>query len=159
VPVHKQGEKDNCDNYRPIALLSSISKILERFVATKLINHLELNKLLNCNQFGFQRGKSTEQNFVKSLNIISEALNNGDICIGVFIDLRKAFDVCSHEILLKKLKNFGIKDKALDWFRSYLASRVQQVDIDGNLSEQATLNISVLQGSILGPILFLIAQH
>jgi Reverse transcriptase (RNA-dependent DNA polymerase) len=95
VPVHKQGDKANCDdNYRPIALLSSISKILERFVAIKLVNHLELNKLLNCNQFGFQRGKNTEQNLVKSLNIITEALNKGDFCIGVFIDLRKAFDVC-----------------------------------------------------------------
>jgi ribonucleases P/MRP protein subunit RPP40 len=73
----------------------------------------------------------------------------------VFIDLHKAFDVCSHEILPQKLKHFGIKDKALDWVRIYLTNQVQQVDIDGNLSEQATLNISVLQGSILGPILYL----
>jgi hypothetical protein len=155
VPVHKQGSKDNCDNYRPIALLSSISKILERFVATKLVNHLELNKLLNKNQFGFQRGKNTEQNLIKCLNIISNALNKGEFCIGIFIDLRKAFDVCSHKILLKKLKNLGVKDVALEWFRSYLANRKQQVDIQNNLSDQITFNISVLQGSILGPILFL----
>jgi Reverse transcriptase (RNA-dependent DNA polymerase) len=155
VPVHKQGSKENCDNYRPITLLSSISKILERFVATKLINHLELNKLLHNNQFGFQRGKNTEQNLIQSLNIIGDALNNGDYCIGIFIDLKKAFDVCSHDILIKKLGNFGINGVALEWFKSYLANRRQQVDINGCLSNEAILNISVLQGSILGPILFL----
>jgi Reverse transcriptase (RNA-dependent DNA polymerase) len=122
-------------------------------VANKLVNHLELNRLRNLNQFGFQHGKNTEQNLDKSLNIITEVLNKGDFCIGVFIDLCKAFNVCSHKILLKKL--FGINNVALEWFRSYLANQVQQVDINGNLSEHATLNISVLQGSILGPILFL----
>jgi hypothetical protein len=155
VPVHKQGDKHNCDNYRPIALLSSISKILERFVATKLVNHLELNKLLSKNQFGFQKGKNTEQNLIKALNIISNAINNGEYCIGIFIDLRKAFDVCSHKILLKKLQKFGVNNVALEWFRSYLANRKQQVDIQNNLSDPITINISVLQGSILGPILFL----
>jgi Reverse transcriptase (RNA-dependent DNA polymerase) len=155
VPVHKQGAKDNCDNYRPITLLNSIFKMLERFVATKLINYLELNKLLNCNQFGFQSGKSSEQNLIKSLNIISKALNDNEFCIGIFIDLHKAFDVYSHDVLLKKLQHFGINGKAHDWFRSYLTNRKQQVDIDGHLSDQITINISVLQGSILGPILFL----
>jgi hypothetical protein len=92
--------------------LSSLSEILERFVANKLVNHLELNKLLHCNQFGFQRGKSTEQNLTKALKIIITSLNNNsEFCIGVFIDLRKAFDVCSHNILLKKLKHLGIKKK------------------------------------------------
>jgi Reverse transcriptase (RNA-dependent DNA polymerase) len=85
----------------------------------------------------------------------SNALNKGEYCIGIFIDLRKAFDVCSHKILLKKLKYFGINNIALEWFRSYLANRVQQVDVGGCLSDQTTINISVMQGSILGPILFL----
>jgi mannose/fructose/N-acetylgalactosamine-specific phosphotransferase system component IID len=135
--------------------LSSISKILEKFVAIKLVNHLELNKLLYSNQFGFQKGKSTEQNLIQSLNIINNALNKGEYCIGFFIDLQKAFNVCSHKILLKKLKHFGINNIALEWFRSYLANRVQQVDVGGCLSDLTTINISALQGSILGPILFL----
>jgi Reverse transcriptase (RNA-dependent DNA polymerase) len=122
VHVFKQGDKDNCDNYLPITLLSSISKILENFVAIKPVNYLKLNKLLNSNQFGFQKGKSTEHNLIQSLNIISNALNKGEYCIGIFIDLRKAFDVCSHKILLKKLKYFGINNIALEWFRSYLAN-------------------------------------
>jgi hypothetical protein len=95
VLLHKSGSKENCDNYHPIALLNTISKILEKFVATKLVNHLELNKLMSPNQFGFLRGKSTEQCLVLATNFISKALNNGEYSIGLFLDLRKAFDVCS----------------------------------------------------------------
>jgi hypothetical protein len=131
VPLHKQGPKDNCDNYRPIALLSTISKILEKFVATRLVNHMELNKLMSPNQFGFLRNKNTEQCLVLATNFISNALNNGEYCIGIFLDLKKAFDVCSHSILLKKLKHYGVRDVALKWFESYLSGRSQQVDVGG----------------------------
>jgi Reverse transcriptase (RNA-dependent DNA polymerase) len=89
-------------------------------------------------------------------NKITEALNDGKFCVGLFLDLKKAFDVCSHEILLKKLeKAFGIKGTALQWFTNYLSNRTQIVDINGSLSYSCNINISVLQGSILGPILFL----
>jgi hypothetical protein len=89
-------------------------------------------------------------------NKITEALNNGKFCIGLFLDLKKAFDVCSHAILLKKLeKGFGIKNTALLWFKKYLSNRTQVVDINGNVSRPCNIDISVLQGSILGPILFL----
>jgi hypothetical protein len=127
VPLHKQGPKDNCDNYRPIALLSTISKILEKFVAVKLVNHLELNKLVSPNQFGFLRNRNTEQCLVLATNFISNALNNGEYCIGLFLDLRKAFDVCSHDILLKKLAQYGVRGIALNWFESYLSGRSQQL--------------------------------
>jgi hypothetical protein len=83
-------------------------------------------------------------------------LNDKKYCIGLFLDLRKAFDVCSHNILLKKLKKYGINGLTLDWFASYLKDRKQKVDIDGHLSSETIFNISVIQGSILGPILFLI---
>jgi hypothetical protein len=89
------------------------------------------------------------------LDYITSALNDGMYCIGVFLDLRKAFDVCSHSILLKKLKRMGINDTALDWFSNYLSGRTQKVDIDGTFSDSKEINISVIQGSILGPILFL----
>ena len=155
VPVYKSGDPKICDNYRPIALVNTLSKILEKIVSLKLTNHLQINELLYKHQYGFQRGLSTEHNLMHVVNYISQSLNNGNYCIGIFLDLKKAFDVCSHEILLKKLKKFGIDGSALDWFASYLSNRKQKVDISGNLSSESIINISVLQGTTLGPILFL----
>jgi hypothetical protein len=156
VPVFKAGDSEICDNYRPISLLSTLSKILEKHVSIQLTNHLELNNLLYEHQYGFQRGKSTEQNLIHLTNYIYNALNDKKYCLGLFLDLKKAFDVCSHNILLKKLPKYGINDTALKWFESYLKDRQQKVEINGSLSSTKTLNISVIQGSILGPILFLI---
>ena len=82
-------------------------------------------------------------------------MNDNNYCIGVFFDLKKAFDVCSHEILVMKLSKMGVSGVALDWFKSYLSDRYQCVDINGNLSDSKRIKISILQGSILGPILFL----
>ena len=132
VPIHKSGKADLCDNYRPISLLSSISKVLEKIVSIKLVNHLEFNKLISPRQFGFQRNKNTEQNLLKVINFISNELNQGNFCIGIFLDLKKAFDLCNHEILFKKLANKGVTGKELNWFKSYLTGRGQVVDIDGN---------------------------
>jgi hypothetical protein len=155
VPIFKQGDPRLCDNYRPIALVNTFSKILEKMVAVDLANHLDLNKLLYTHQYGFQRGKSTEHNLIQVTNFIGEALNEGKWCIGVFLDLKKAFDTVQHDILLRKLKKFGISGIALDWFASYLSNRKQCVDIDGNFSDFKDIVMSVFQGSSLGPILFL----
>ena len=124
-------------------------------VAIKLTNHLQINNLLYDKQFGFQYGKSTEHHLLHLINYITNSLNNNNYCIGIFLDLKKAFDVCSHSILLKKLKKFGIDDTALLWFKSYLANRKQRVELNGTTSSEQTVNVSVLQGSILGPTLFL----
>jgi hypothetical protein len=110
---------------------------------------------LYAHQYGFLPKRSTEQNLLQIVNYIAEAINDNMYCIGVFLDLRKAFDVCSHEILLKKLKKMGINGTAHDWFTSYLQGRSQCVDINGHFSDFLDLDISVLQGSTLGPILFL----
>ena len=118
--VFKSGDPLNCDNYRPISLLSSISKILEKFVANQLINHLEYNKLLYEHQYGFQRNKSTIHNLVHLTNFVSKELNEKKFVIGVFLDLKKAFDVVNHSILLKKLNHLGLNGRVLDWFTSYL---------------------------------------
>jgi hypothetical protein len=156
VPIFKAGNSDLCDNYRPISLLSPISKILEKLIAIQLTNHLELNNLLYQHQYGFQRNKSTLHNLTHLTNYIYSALNDKKYCIGLFLDLCKAFDGCSHSVLFKKLRKYGIHGTTYDWFASYLKDRKQQVDIDGNLSSASTFNISVIQGSILGHILFLI---
>jgi len=155
VPIFKSGNRNECDNYRPISLLCSISKILEKLVAKKLLDHLQSNNLIYNHQYGFLPKRSTEQNLLQVTNYIADALNEGMFCLGVFIDLRKAFDVCSHKILLKKLKNLGIIGVNLKWFESYLSDRLQMVDINGTLSDEKCFNISVIQGSILGTILFL----
>lgn len=144
-----------CDNYRPISLVNTLSKVLEKIVSISLTNHLHINDLLYKHQCGFQFGKSTEHNLIHVVNFISNALNDNNYCIGVFLDLKKAFDVCSHDILIKKLAKFGIQGTALEWFKSYFKNRIQKVDINGKLSDEATINISVLQGTTLGPILFL----
>ncbi len=94
VPIHKGGTTDLCDNYRPISLLSTISKVLEKIVSTKLTDHLEVHGLLYSQQFGFRKGKNTEQNLINITNFISQSLNNGEYCIGIFLDLKKAFVTC-----------------------------------------------------------------
>ncbi len=111
VPIFKCGEKTSCDNYRPISLVSSISKILEKIVANRLVNHLVTNDLLYEHQYGFLKGKSTEHNLLHLVNTIGQAINEDKYCIGIFLDLKKAFDVVPHDILLKKLKslyNFSV---------------------------------------------------
>lgn len=155
IPIFKSGSRLMCDNYRPISLLSTLSKLLEKIICKQLVNHLESNNLLYMHQYGFQHGKSTEHNLLQFTNYINTALNEKKYAIGIFLDLKKAFDVCSHSILLNKLKKLGIRGTAHKWFSSYLKNRKQRVDINGHLSSSKALDISVLQGSILGPILFL----
>jgi hypothetical protein len=155
VPIFKVGNPELCDNYRPIALLSSLSKILEKLVSVQLVNYLDRNKLIYHHQYGFQPNRSTEHNLIHAVNYIGNAMNDGKYAVGVFFDLKKAFDVCSHTILLKKLRNIGIIGIELEWFSSYLKNRKQCVDINGSLSDSKDIKISILQGSILGPILFL----
>jgi hypothetical protein len=155
IPIFKSGSHLECDNYRPISLLSSISKILEKIVSEKLLFHLTSNDLLYIHQYGFVPGRSAEHNLLHIINYVSAALNDGNYCLGVFLDLKKAFDVCSHSILLKKLKKMGINGTAHQWFTDYLSGRSQKVEINENFSDPLNLDISVIQGSTLGPILFL----
>ena len=114
IPIFKAGDNTSCDNYRPISLLSSISKILEKIVACSLVSHLENNNLLYTNQFGFQKGKSTVHSILQLTNRITKDLNDKKYVLGVFLDLRKAFDVVSHDILLDKLRTLGINNLTLD---------------------------------------------
>jgi hypothetical protein len=102
VPIFKCGDPKNCDNYRPIALVNSFSKILEKMIAIDLYNHLDLNNLIYKHQYGFQRNKSTEHNLIQVTNFIGQALNEGKWCIGIFLDFKKAFDTVQHDILIKK---------------------------------------------------------
>jgi sarcosine oxidase/L-pipecolate oxidase len=156
IPIHKAGDTTNCDNYRPISLVNAFSKVLEKIVCTKLVNHLEQNKLIYKHQYGFLKGRSTEHALMHITNKIGQALNENKYCVGVFLDLKKAFDVVPHSILLKKLEKLGITGTALEWFSSYLSNRTQKVEINGKLSVSTLLDaLSVFQGTSLGPVLFL----
>jgi len=129
VPVFKQGSKSSCDNYRPISLVKTFSKILEKIVAIKLTNHLDINKLLYKHQYGFQRNKQTEHNLINLLSYVSNAINDGNYCMGIFLDIKKAFDCVPRDILFNKLEHLGINGVTLKWFKSYLSNRSQKCDV------------------------------
>ncbi len=127
IPLLKSGDPSDVNNYRPISLLSSFGKILEKIVANKLVFFLESNNLLSQNQFGFRKEHSTVHPMMLLLNYLTKALNAKKHSIVIFCDLQKAFDTCDHEILLKKLSNLGIRNNELLWFKNYLSNREQYV--------------------------------
>ena len=156
IPIFKSGDKSSLDNFRPISLLSVFSKILEKIVALRLLKFFENNNILSKWQFGFRSGHSTSHPMVHFLNKISESLNKKKHTIGIFCDLKKAFDTCDHNILFLKLKKYGIDGVELDWFKSYLTGRKQFVSVKNKSSSLLDISLGVPQGSILGPLLFLI---
>jgi hypothetical protein len=123
-------------------------------VYLKLSQHLETNNLIYKHQYGFTRNKSTEHSLIHILNSISTALNDNKYCIGIFIDLKKAFDTVLLNILLQKMEKMGITATELLWFSNYLSNRTQRVKVNGLLSVSAEPDMSVFQGTILGPSLF-----
>jgi Reverse transcriptase (RNA-dependent DNA polymerase) len=144
------------NNYRPISMLNVFSKIFEKIVANRLSSFLELNNLISNSQFGFHRKHSTVQPLTKFLNFISKANNANHHCLAIFCDLQKAFDTCDHCILISKLSRMGLRDIELNWFKDYLSNRKLMVSINGFNSKLLSIKIGVPQGSILGPLLFLI---
>jgi hypothetical protein len=155
-PIFKNGEKNNPNNYRPISLLIIFSKLLEKIVNKRVTTFLKHNNLISDRQFGFRQGKSTEDAVLLLCNTVSGALDANKRCIGVFLDLTKAFDTVSVPILLQKLNCLGIRGVPYDWFQSYLSSRSQRIRIGENISDELPINFGVPQGSILGPTLFLV---
>jgi hypothetical protein len=158
IPIYKSGDKYNFNNYRPISILPCFSKILEKVMTTKLYNYLEHHALLYEHQYGFRPKHSTIHPIIHLLNqIVNENdKSSKDLTLSVFVDLSKAFDTISHEILLKKLENLGIRGIANLWFKSYLTERKQYMVYGENISPIETLTCGIPQGSILGPILFLL---
>ena len=157
IPIYKEkGSKHLYENYRPISLLSSFSKILERLIYDKIFTFLVRYEILFDSQYGFRKGHNTTHATLDFVKTVEDALENDEIAIGVFCDLSKAFDTINHEILLDKLNHYGIRGTANDWFRSYLTGREQYVDWNNKKSDKLPISTGVPQGSILGPLLFLI---
>jgi hypothetical protein len=156
IPLFKKDNQHLFDNYRPISLLPCISKIYEKIVYNQLYEYFDKNKLFSKHQHGFRKKHSTESAGLEFIGRVLSSIENNGIAFSLFIDLSKAFDTISHDILIKKLEFYGICQTPLRWFQSYLSDRKQFIYYDGINSSPSNINTGVPQGSILGPLLFLI---
>ena len=156
TPIFKDGDRTNISNYRPISILPTMSKLFERAVADRLVAFLDKHNVLSSSQYGFQKHKSTEHALINLTEFIYASINNRKHAVAIFLDFRKAFDTVNHSILLDKLSVYGIRGIEREWFASYLGDREQRVKIGNSLSSAKQTNIGIPQGSILGPLLFLL---
>ena len=156
IPVYKSKENDVLSNYRPISLLPSLSKVYEKVMYKRLYNFLETHNILYQSQYGFRKKHSTIHAVTEFVSNTTQALDNKQSTIAVFLDLSKAFDTIDHNILLTKLKFYGIRGIAHKWFTSYLSNTKQYVHYNTFNSDNMAITCGVPQGSVLGPLLFLI---
>jgi len=157
IPIYKnKGSPHEVNNFRPISLLSNIDKVYEKIVYSRLITFLDKHKVITKKQFGFRNKHSTNHALISLTENIRKQLDSGNFSCGIFIDFQKAFDTVDHQILLSKLQHHGIRGIANSWFKSYLTNRKQFVIISGKKSTELNISHGVPQGSVLGPLLFLI---
>ena len=156
IPIFKKGDVLETNNYRPISLLPSLSKILERIVFIRVTAFLNKHKIISDSQFGFRANHNTTHAILTCLDKIAHSIDQRLHTIAIFLDFSKAFDTINHDILLYKLSHYGVRGKALEWFKNYLSNRKQFVDLNNHKSSLLSINCGVPQGSILGPLLFII---
>ncbi len=153
IPIHKKGSKEDMGNYRPISLLPTMSKVIEKILDKQIREYMEENNYFTPNQFGFRKEHETGHILMKAQEKIAQDKRNKETTIGVFLDLKKAFDTVDHQILIKKIGHYGINTNLI---KSYLQNRKQYMDIKGCISGQRTITHGVPQGSILGPLFFIL---
>ena len=155
-PSSKDGDLSDINNFRPIAILPVVSKILEHLVHNQTMLYLEQNNILDIHQGGFKKNHSTTSTTAEVLDDIYSNINNHQLTYATFIDFRKAFDSINHNILLKKLSKVGFQENTIKWYKNYLTSRTQFVTINNQKSNSLEVTCGVPEGSVLGPMLFLI---
>lgn len=156
IPIHKKDSKLIPQNYRPVSLVITFSKILEKLMKKRLLSFLDKISYISLRQFGFQSGTNTEKALLHYVSTVYEGINKGKCVSGLFLDISKAFDTVNHKILLSKLYRAGIRGIVLDWFKSYLNERTQIVRVNGVCSDRINIKHGVPQGTVLGPVLFLV---
>ena len=156
LPLFKKDDPEIMSNYRPISILPMLSKIIEKCIKTRLVHYFTRNNLFNKIQFGFLAGKSTQDAMIHLTEKIYSNLHDKLSTIAVFIDFSKCFDTLNRDILIKKLEIYGVRGVPLDLLKSYLENRYQAVKVNNVMSNFMPINVGVPQGSVLGPILYLI---
>ena len=156
LPLFKKGDTTSASNYRPISILHWLSKVFEKCIKSRLLNYICSNNIINPVQYGFQPGISTQDAILHVTEKLYSNLNKKLATIGIFIDFSKCFDTINHCILIRKLERYGIRGLPLQLLISYLENRCQTVKIGNTFSEKLDIGIGVPQGSVLGPILFLL---
>ena len=155
--VHKGGSPYHKDNYHPVSVLKCLSSIFEKLVYDRLRVYLDCHKMLCNSQIGFRSGRSTEGALQAAvLSVYGAPLDSGSVALGVFLDLSKAFDSLNRDVLIFKLSKYGIINRELAWFKSYLTNRIIRTKWKGELSEPSPVDFGVPQGNTLGPALFLL---
>ena len=156
LPIHKKNDDNILDNYRPISVLPTISKVLERIMYNQIYNHFTELKLFFDSQYGFRTRHSTELAALELIDRIVVKMDQNKIPLNIYLDLSKAFDTINHEILIYKLKHYGIIGNSLNLLKSYLKNRKQYIELGETISNYLNITTEVPQGSILGPLLFII---
>ena len=156
IPLYKSGEKSDISNYRLISLLPIVSKIFEKLIHTRINSFLEKHEIIYHKQYGFRKRHSTIHALNTAMSQVLHSLNNKKTVIGIFLDFSKAFDTVKHSILLDKLEHYGLRGKVHDLLKDYLRNRKQCVINSDIESELLDINDGVPQGSVLGPLLFLL---
>ena len=156
IPIYKKNNKMDPTNYRPISLLSVINKIIEKVLYKRLYEYFEKNKIIYRFQFGFRHSYSTTMALIEITDQLREQIENKNMTMGIYIDLTKAFDLVDHNMLITKLQSYGIRGPAINLIKSYLSHRSQYTKIDHTKSDIKKVSCGVPQGSVLGPLFFLI---